>query len=34
MPELEWRYGYYAILGSMVIISVGLLFYFKKKNYL
>jgi magnesium transporter len=34
MPELEWRYGYFAILGSMVIISLGLLFYFKKKNYL
>ena len=33
MPELEWRYGYFAALSSMVVISVGLYFYFKKKDY-
>lgn len=34
MPELEWRYGYFVILGFMTIISLGLYFYFKKKGHL
>src|SRR5258706_3461415 len=33
MPELEWRYGYFAALSAMVGISAGLYFYFKKKDY-
>ncbi|MGH7833557.1 MAG: magnesium/cobalt transporter CorA [Candidatus Binatia bacterium] len=33
MPELEWRYGYFAVMGLMALISVGLFFYFKKKDY-
>jgi magnesium transporter len=34
MPELQWRYGYFAILGFMALISLGLYFYFKKAGYL
>jgi magnesium transporter len=34
MPELEWRYGYFAILALMTAISIGLYFYFKKKGHL
>jgi magnesium transporter len=34
MPELEWRYGYFAVMGLMALISAGLHFYFKKKDYL
>jgi magnesium transporter len=34
MPELDWRYGYFVILGLMTIISLGLYFYFKKKGHL
>jgi magnesium transporter len=34
MPELEWRYGYYAALALMGLISVGLYFYFKRKDYI
>ncbi|HET8562793.1 MAG TPA: CorA family divalent cation transporter, partial [Candidatus Binatia bacterium] len=34
MPELEWRYGYFAVMLLMAWISVGLYFYFKKKDYL
>jgi magnesium transporter len=34
MPELEWRYGYFAVLSAMVLISIGLFFYFKKRGYL
>jgi magnesium transporter len=34
MPELEWRWGYFMAWGVMMIISVGLLFYFRKKRWL
>jgi magnesium transporter len=32
MPELEWRYGYFAVLGFMALISFGLFFYFKRRG--
>jgi len=32
MPELEWRYGYFAVLGVMTAISLGLFVYFKKRG--
>jgi len=32
MPELEWRYGYFAALGAMAVISLGLFVYFKKRG--
>ena len=34
MPELEWRYGYFATLGIMLTVMVGMLFYFRKKRWL
>jgi len=34
MPELEWRYGYYVLLGAMAVISVAMLVYFRKKRWL
>jgi magnesium transporter len=34
MPELQWRYGYFAVMLLMALISVGLYFYFRKKGYL
>ena len=34
MPELEWRYGYFAAMSVMASISLTLYFYFKKKGYL
>lgn len=34
MPELEWRYGYFIVLFSMVLISLALYFYFKRKGFL
>jgi magnesium transporter len=33
MPELEWRYGYFAAIGAMFLISLGLYFYFHRKGY-
>lgn len=34
MPELKWRYGYFAIISGMSAIAVMMLFYFKKKKWL
>ncbi len=34
MPELQWKYGYFAILFVMAIIFVGMIIYFKRKKWL
>jgi len=34
MPELQWRYGYFAILGVMAAVGVGMLVYFRRKRWL
>jgi magnesium transporter len=34
MPELAWRFAYPAILAIMLMLSVGMLIYFKKKKWL
>jgi magnesium transporter len=34
MPELEWRLGYPMLWGVMIIISVAMLFFFRKKDWL
>lgn len=34
MPELEWKYGYFVVLGLMAAVSVGMLIYFRKKRWL
>ncbi len=34
MPELTFRYGYPILIGVMVGISIGLIFYFKKKRWI
>lgn len=34
MPELEWRYGYPFALSLMVLISVGLITFFRRKRWL
>jgi magnesium transporter len=34
MPELEWRYGYPAVLGTMAVMAVGLVLYFRRKGWL
>lgn len=33
MPELEWRYGYFAILGLMLAVGIGMFIYFRKKKW-
>jgi magnesium transporter len=34
MPELGWRYGYPAALAVMAVTAVGLVYYFRRKNWL
>jgi magnesium transporter len=34
MPELEWKYGYPAVWGVMLVIIISLLIYFRKKKWL
>jgi len=33
MPELGWRYGYFGILGLMLVVALGLLVHFKRKKW-
>ncbi|HVU04821.1 MAG TPA: magnesium/cobalt transporter CorA [Polyangiaceae bacterium] len=34
MPELEWRYGYPAVMGVMALIAAATVLYFKRKGWL
>jgi len=34
MPELHWYYGYPLILGVMIAIVIGMVIYFKRKNWI
>jgi magnesium transporter len=34
MPELNWRWGYYAVWIVMIVISVLMLWYFRRKKWL
>ena len=33
MPELHWQYGYFLIIGIMLLLLLGMIFYFKKKKW-
>ena len=33
MPELYYAYGYYIVVAVMVIIALGMVYYFKKKKW-
>jgi magnesium transporter len=34
MPELHWRWGYFAVWGVMLVITAAMIFYFKRKKWL
>ncbi len=34
MPELQSRYGYFAVLGVMLVVGVGMFWYFRRKKWL
>jgi len=33
MPELETRYGYFGMLGGMLLVGISMFFFFRKKNW-
>ncbi|MGH8128592.1 MAG: magnesium/cobalt transporter CorA [Gammaproteobacteria bacterium] len=34
LPELHWRYGYFYVLGVMLVVVLGMLLYFRRKRWL
>lgn len=34
MPELKWRWGYFVVWGFCLTVSIGMLYYFRKKDWL
>lgn len=34
MPELKTRFGYFAVLGVMILVAISLLFYFYRKGWI
>jgi magnesium transporter len=34
MPELEYKYGYFVILGIMVLVLIGMLIFLRRKKWL
>jgi magnesium transporter len=34
IPELEYKYGYFVLWGVMILVFLGLLYYFKRKKWL
>jgi magnesium transporter len=34
MPELSWKYGYYEVLGVLVVIAGAMLVYFRRKRWI
>jgi magnesium transporter len=34
MPELDWRWGYPAVLLLMVVVTLGMLIFFRRKKWL
>ncbi len=34
MPELQWAYGYYAVMGAMIVVCLGLWFGFRRSGWL
>ena len=34
MPELQWEYGYFMVLGAVVVIALSMLEYFRRKRWI
>ncbi|MFO7867010.1 MAG: magnesium/cobalt transporter CorA [Candidatus Aminicenantes bacterium] len=34
MPELEWKWGYAAVWGVMIVVIAGMITYFKRKKWI
>ncbi len=34
MPELHYEYGYYVVLGVMILLFIGMIIYFRRKHWI
>jgi len=34
MPELQWKYGYFILLGIMAVTAIALILFFRKRKWL
>lgn len=34
MPEIDWEYGYFIVIGSLIVITIILLIIFRKKKWI
>jgi magnesium transporter len=34
IPELHWKYSYFAVLGLMMAMSLGMLCFFRHKKWI
>ena len=34
LPELEWRYGYFIVMGALAVVSFGLFRVFRRNKWL
>jgi magnesium transporter len=34
LPELQWKYGYYVVLGALAAVSAGLFRVFRRNKWL
>ncbi len=34
MPELQWEFGYFVVWGIMILLFIGMIVYFKRKNWI
>ena len=34
MTELKWQYGYYGVWSIMILVTLGMLRYFRRKKWL
>lgn len=34
MPELEWPWGYYAVLAVMALVTIGMVLFFRKRGWI
>jgi magnesium transporter len=34
MPELQWEYGYYGVIGVIVVIALSMIEYFRRKHWI
>lgn len=34
MPEIHWKYGYYVVIGVMIILGAGMYYLFRKRDWI